>query len=258
MDDWDPDVYLQFEAERTRPAKDLSDNINLKNPQNIIDIGCGPGNSTGILANKWPGSKITGLEPSLTMIEKAKKDFPDLEWIHDKAENLNINNKYSLVFANSSLHWIENHRELIPKLWKIVDSEGAFAAQIVNFRGMPVFDAINLVAVSSKWNRNFSDDVWDSMELHDLGFYYEILHKLTKKILLWETLYYQILSDCQEIIDFLLPTGLKPFMSDLKDERDKKDFIEEIKIECNKLYKMQSDGKILFPFKRMFMIAYKD
>jgi trans-aconitate 2-methyltransferase len=167
MKDWNPGKYLLFKNERTQLAIDLAEKIkipaprggvlnpkgiNLNNPKNIIDIGCGPGNSTQILVNKRPNCNVVGLDSSKSMIEKAKNDYPNQIWIHEKAENIIGDEKYSLVFSNASLQWMDNHEILIPKLWNIVDDHGAFAAQIPDFENMPINSAINDVLKKEKWN----------------------------------------------------------------------------------------------------------
>ncbi len=112
MNEWNPEQYLQFKSERTQPAIDLVSRINIVEPQSIIDIGCGPGNSTQILVNRWPNSEVVGLDNSTTMIEKARKDYPKQKWIVDNAENIDPNSKYDLIFSNSTLQWIPHHEIL--------------------------------------------------------------------------------------------------------------------------------------------------
>jgi trans-aconitate 2-methyltransferase len=134
MNDWNPNQYLEFKNERNQPAIDLVARINLDSSKNIIDIGRGPGNSTQILVNKWPDSIITGLDSSKTMIAKAKEDYPKQIWICDNAENITSDKKYTLVFSNATLQWMDNHELLIPKLRNAVENNGAFAAQIPSLR----------------------------------------------------------------------------------------------------------------------------
>jgi len=256
MNDWNPNKYLVFKNERTQPAIDLVERIELVNPKNIIDIGCGPGNSTQILVNKYPNSAVVGLDSSKAMIEKAKADFPNQTWIHEKAENIGDEKKYSLVFSNAALQWIDNHEILIPKLWNLVDDNGAFAAQIPNFKPMPVNTAINNVLTKDKWNYGIKDNVPWNKQLYGLDYYYELLNKHSKKIVLWETHYCHIMSSIQGIIDFVHSTALKPYSEQLNDENKKQEFETEVLEECKKYYKEQSDGNILFPFQRMFVIAY--
>jgi trans-aconitate 2-methyltransferase len=208
------------------------------------------------LADKWADSIVIGLDSSQNMIEKAKKDYPNQIWIHDKAENITDGEKYSLVFSNASLQWMDNHEILIPKLWKIVDNGGVFAAQIPRFEIMPINIAIHNVLEKKKWNKCKENDYW-SNRLHGLDYYYELLSRFTEEIILWVTNYYHILPSLQAIIDFIHTTALKPYLDKLETDNDKQEFNEDILFECKKYYKEQSNGKVLFPFERMFIIAYK-
>jgi trans-aconitate 2-methyltransferase len=255
MKDWNPDKYLLFKNERTQPAVDLAEKINLNDPKNIIDIGCGPGNSAQILVSKWPNCNVVGLDSSRSMIEKAKNDYPNQTWIHEKAENIADDEKYSLVFSNASLQWMDNHETLIPKLWNAVDDNGAFAAQIPNFANMPVNFAINDALKKEKWNNRIKNITWNK-QLHGLSYYYELLSKYTNEIILWETRYYHIMESIKGIIDFVYSTALRPYLEQLT-ENEKREFVNEILDECKKYYKEQTNNKILFPFQRMFIIAYR-
>ncbi|MDR1108896.1 MAG: methyltransferase domain-containing protein [Spirochaetaceae bacterium] len=254
MKDWNPDNYLAFRNERTQPSIDLVEKIDLKNPKNIIDIGCGPGNSTQILLNKWPDSAIIGLDSSISMIEKAKKDYPHQTWIQGNAENITDENKYSLVFSNAALQWMDNHELLIPKLWNIVEDNGAFAAQISNLKRMPIYEVINTVLNKTRWNHQVKKH---ELNYNELGHYYELLSKYTREIILWETNYFHILPAIQRIVDFVHSTTLRPYLDQLNSEEEKKEFEADILEECKKRYKEQSNGKVLFPFHRIFIIAYK-
>ena len=125
MNEWNPEQYLQFKSERTQPVIDLVSRINIAHPRSIIDIGCGPGNSTQILVNRWPDSEVVGLDSSTTMIEKARQDYPAQKWIVDNAENIDPNRKYDLIFSNATLQWIHHHEILLPKLFDCVNPGGA-------------------------------------------------------------------------------------------------------------------------------------
>jgi len=256
MEDWNPSKYLAFKNERTQPSIDLVEKIDLKDPKNIIDIGCGPGNSTQILVNKYPNSVIVGLDSSKTMIEKAQNDYPNQTWIYEKAEYLTGDTKYSLVFSNAALQWIDNHETLIPSLWNLVEENGAFAAQIPCFQKMPINTALNIIAKKNKWNDSIKTRTWDN-EINDLKYYYELLSKHTEKIILWETHYFHIMPSMQGIIDFVRSTALRSYLGQLNTDDERQIFEEEIIEECYKHYTVQSNGNVLFPFIRMFMIAYK-
>jgi trans-aconitate 2-methyltransferase len=130
MPNWNPDQYLKFANERTQPSIDLAARINVENPKSIIDIGCGPGNSTRVLRQRWPESRISGLDSSVEMIKKAKEDFPELEWITADASTFKFDKKYDIVFSNAALQWMPAHELLLRRLMEILNANGALAVQV--------------------------------------------------------------------------------------------------------------------------------
>ena len=117
MSKWDPDTYLRFEKERTLPSRDLAAKVELRDPKNIIDIGCGPGNSTNVLRAVWPKAKVAGLDNSEEMITKAEAKYPGNKWILADVANWRPIEKYDLVFSNATLQWIPDHKHVLRLLF---------------------------------------------------------------------------------------------------------------------------------------------
>jgi trans-aconitate 2-methyltransferase len=253
--DWNPELYLKFKNERIQPCIDLVSRINIENPEKIIDIGCGPGNSAQILAQKWPNSRITGIDNSLAMLEKAKNDYPKQEWKIMDAENMIIEEKYDIVFSNSTIQWIPDHKRLINNFIRIIENNGALAIQIPMYQRMPISQAIDRVSKRDPWN-NQTKGCFDMFTFHLSDFYYDQLTGQVELIDLWETSYYHIMNSHEAIIEMIRSTGLKPYLNRLESEQDKTEFENEVLREIKKEYPNQKDGKVLFPFERLFFIAY--
>jgi trans-aconitate 2-methyltransferase len=254
--DWNPQLYLKYGNERTQPSIDLVARINLASPGSVIDIGCGPGNSTQVLANRWPRADIVGLDSSPAMIEKARADFPNRRWILGDAAALDENERYDLVFSNATLQWLPDHEALIPKLFSIVKDDGALAVQVPQFDRMEVSEAIGKVVQKERW-RPLARGYESRFTFHDPGFYYDCLSDLAGKVDLWVTDYIHILPSHRSLVDFCRGAGLKPVLDLLPSDNDRLRFEEEVLEEVTSLYPKQSDGKVLFPFKRLFFIGYK-
>jgi trans-aconitate 2-methyltransferase len=253
--DWDPQLYLKYKNERTRPSEDLIGRIKLLNPATIIDVGCGPGNSTQILAERWPKSKITGIDSSQSMIEKARQDFPDHEWIIGDAACFEHRSNFDIVFSNATIQWIPDHEKLIPKLASIVNKGGALAIQVPMFNKMPLSEAIERIAGNRRWKSRL-DDCSKLFTYHNTGFYYDILYKLSPDIDLWITTYIHILDSHDSMIEWIGSTGMKPYIDRLDLDEEKKIFENEVLTEIKKCYPEQADMKVLFPFQRLFFIVY--
>lgn len=254
--DWNPELYLKFNKERTQPSIDLVSRINFDKPEKIIDIGCGPGNSTRILNLRWPDSKIVGADNSPAMIEKAKKDYPEQEWRILDAGTHEFNETFDIVFSNATLQWIPDHSRLLKKFYNLLPDKGILAVQIPLFWDMPVGKAISEIAAESLW-ASLTKGVTEIFTIHDHSFYYDHLSEIFPSIDIWESDYIHILDSQLSILEMIRSTGLKPFLDRLATEAAKKEFEDRVLEKIIKDYPLQKNGKVLFPFKRLFFIAKK-
>ena len=256
MREWDPDQYLQFKRERTQPSIELVARIQMDDPRTIIDIGCGPGNSTQILLRRWPHADILGLDKSEKMIQKARQDYPHQKWIVGDASTLETRQTYDIVFSNAAIHWIPEHDVLLRRLFQIVNKNGILAVQVPANQESPLFKSILRVSRSAKWSA-FTKGREESITYHDAGYYYGQLALYTKEIVIWETIYYHIMQSHEELIDWYKGTAMKPFLDSLPNDESRDEFKREVLIECQKDYPLQRDRRILYPFKRIFFTARK-
>lgn len=252
---WDPSEYLKFKDERTRPSIDLVSRINIFSPETVIDIGCGPGNSTEVLKKRWPGCTITGIDNSPEMIEKAKQDFPDQKWHIQDASCIDSNTKYDVVFSNAAIQWIPDHEKLVPDFLQLVRANGALAIQTPLFNGMPVRNIIDdtFKDVTGKDDFNINN----IFTFHDAQFYYDLLANIVERLEMWETSYIHIMDSHKKIIEMIRSTGMKPYLESIDDIDTKLEFEKNILNRTEAVYKTEKNGKVLFPFRRLFFIAYK-
>jgi trans-aconitate 2-methyltransferase len=228
----------------------------LEDPQTIIDIGCGPGNSTQILRKRWPRARIIGLDKSEKMIERARLDHPELTWIVGDASTLETDRKYDIVFSNAAIHWIPDHHRLIPRLFQIVAKGGILAIQVPANHESPLYRIIINVARSTKWSA-FTSGCEGLITYHTAEYYYNELVSLTKDITLWETTYYHILKSHQDLVAWYKSTAMKPILESLPTDENREEFEQAVLSACKEQYPRQSDGRILYPFKRLFFTARK-
>jgi trans-aconitate 2-methyltransferase len=151
MTEWNAGHYLKYGDERTRPAWDLAARIQLEAPQKIVDLGCGPGNSTQVLRSRWPDADITGIDSSSTMIENARRDWPDHNWLQADISGWTGNSPYDLVFSNAALQWIPNHHLLMPHLLSLVAQGGVLAFQIPSSVFAVVRTLIHEISCDPEW-----------------------------------------------------------------------------------------------------------
>jgi trans-aconitate 2-methyltransferase len=256
MADWDPALYLRFADERTQPSIDLVSRIGLESPGKIVDLGCGPGNSTQTLFRRWPESDILGLDSSGAMIERARADFPGRRWEVGDAAKFDASEGFDLVFSNATLQWIPDHEALIPRLFHGVKKGGALAFQVPRFNTMPISLAIEAVAGRPEWAR-YTAGIGGLFTYRDASFYYDALSGLAARIDLWETGYLHVLESRKALLDFVRSTALRPYHSSLPGDEERSRFDEKLLDELKTRYPLQADGKLLFPFVRLFVIGYK-
>lgn len=253
---WDPQQYLKFERERTQPSIDLAARIEVANPRRIIDLGCGPGNSTAVLHRRWPDAEITGLDSDEEMLRAAGREYPQHTWVQADAGIWQENGGYDIVFSNALLQWLPDHAAVINHWFQAVETSGALAVQIpVNFKS-PIHQHILEVANDPRWSDQLAS-AKRALYAQDPGGYYEILSPLSNRIELWLTEYCHILSCAEDIIQWMRGTSLRPFLAALDNSENRERFEAEVLARVEKSYPPQSDGRVLFPFRRLFFIAYK-
>lgn len=257
MSDWKPNLYLTYEKERTQPSIDLVTRIDNEDPKRIIDIGCGPGNSTNILKLRWPQAEIVGLDNSVAMLDEAKLKYSGIDWVcADATDDLTNLGKFDVVFSNAAIQWMPNQDFLIKKLYGMLNNNGVLAVQVPCTKHMPIHtELIKLISIE-KWKIHYSSFV-EGYSKHTADFYYDILCDLTKEIDLWETRYFHIMNTHSDIVKWYSGSGLRIYLDCLKDEELNADFIRDYEDTLKCAYPIQSDGRILFPFTRIFFMAKK-
>jgi trans-aconitate 2-methyltransferase len=256
MPTWDPGVYLHFANQRTQPAIDLIARVRLTNPARVIDLGCGPGNSTAVLRQRWPDADIIGLDSSADMLTAAAQSHPAGKWILADAAAWQADLPFDLVFSNAALQWIPNHPALFTHLMAQVAPSGALAVQVPAHYSSPLHQVTLEVTNNPAW-RQLMDEPQHALTYKTPAGYYAVLQPLAHEVDLWETEYYHIVDDPQAIVTWFRGTGLRPFLAALETDEQRRHFEQLILEGYTRAYPPQADGRILFPFRRLFMVAYR-
>ncbi|HVU25517.1 MAG TPA: methyltransferase domain-containing protein [Opitutus sp.] len=258
MPTWDSQQYLKFSAERTQPAVDLAARIALDAPRRVIDLGCGPGNSTAVLARRWPGVELTGLDSSPAMIATAQADFPEFAWHTGDiaAWSAPANAPFDVVFSNAALQWVPDHARLLPHLFAQVAPGGACAFQVPANFDAPPHRLMRELAASPAWRAHF-DPPPREWHAHSPEFYYDLLSPVAARLDLWTTTYIHVLEDVDAIIAWYRGTGLRPWLDRLPDGAMRARFLAEYRAALAPHFPPRPDGRVLFPFHRLFAIAYR-
>ncbi len=254
MADWNPDLYLKFQMERDRPALDLIRSIDMDEPRRIVDLGCGPGNSTGLLMARWPEAEIIGIDSSPSMIGKAQVACPGASFLTtDMCADLRHLGAFDIVFANASLQWVSDQARLMPCLFEMVGPKGVFAAQIPQYDQMPISKAIGKLVASTRWSALLGD-VDPGYHFNPDKSYYDWCSGPGIDVRMWSTEYYHVMEGHDKIIEMMMSTGLKTYLEHIGGD-DAQEFISSIRERLMSVYPLQGDGMVLFPFKRLFVVA---
>jgi trans-aconitate 2-methyltransferase len=256
MDAWSSKQYLLYEAERTQPAFDLAAKIPLKDPAEIADIGCGPGNSTAVLARRFPNAHITGIDSSEDMVAQAKTSCPALDFmVLDASCGLYaLGSGFDVVFSNACIQWVPDHRRLIPEMLGLLKKGGVLAVQTPMNYKEPIHRLIGEVTFSPGWSPYFhTPRIFHNLEQ---GEYFDLLSDHASDFILWETVYMHRLKSHGDVLEWYRGTGLRPYLNALPGEK-REDFEREIYERIAAEYPLQKNGEVLFRFPRFFFIAVK-
>ncbi len=259
MPTWNPARYLQFAEERSRPCHDLADRVKITSPRTIIDLGCGPGSSTAVLAARWPDAAITGLDSSPEMIAAAGERFPGRHWIANDIEGwaATERTRFDLVFSNAALQWVREHNVVIPRLFDRVRSEGALAVQIPSAWESPARREMRALAASPGWALRMARARVADWHSENAVYYYDLLAPLAARLDVWETEYLHVMDSVSAIVDWYRGSGMRPFLEALGTEEEREAFAAEYAGRIAPHYPPRPNGKLLFPFRRIFIVAYK-
>ena len=251
---WSAGQYVKFEDERTRPARDLLDHVPLVDARHIVDIGCGPGNSTELLVERFPGAKTVGLDSSPEMLTAARKRLPDVEFLEADIAAWQPVGPVDLLYANAVFQWVPRHEVVLAGLLESLPSGGVLALQMPDNLAEPTHLLMAEVARSEPWAEAYSGyDVARAM-LPAPARYYDLLEPFASRIDIWHTIYNHPLADAAAIVEWVKGTGLRPWLDPLS-EAQRRDYLAEYTRRIALAYPPLRDGKVLLRFPRLFIVA---
>jgi trans-aconitate 2-methyltransferase len=251
---WSAAQYLKFERERTRPVRDLVAGIPNAEVAQAADIGCGPGNSTEVLRERYPSAQIVGVDSSPDMIKAARARLPDIAF--DIADISEWRPKASLdvILANAVLQWIPDHETLFPALIGRLKPGGALAAQMPDNLEEPSHRLMGEVASGGPWAAKLKDAAAARTERRPADWYFRLVRLHAAHVDVWRTTYFHPLAGARAIVEWLKGTGLRPFLDPL-DESEREAFLARYEEAIAKAYPAEADGTVLLPFPRLFVVV---
>lgn len=256
MADWNAEQYLKFEDERTRPARDLLAQIPIADARKVIDIGCGPGNSTELLVKRWPQAAVTGIDTSADMLRQARERLPGHSFVEANVAHYSPPAGVDVLFANAVFQWVPDHVRQLKRLLAGLPTGGALAVQMPDNLDEPSHILMREIAHQEPFRKQLAD----AAQLRDLlpkpGAYYDALRPLCSRLEIWHTVYNHALDNAEAIVEWVKGTGLRPFVDPL-DPPQRKAYLAEYTARVAASYLPRADGKVLLRFPRLFVVAVR-
>jgi trans-aconitate 2-methyltransferase len=251
--DWRADAYRRFEAERTRPAADLLARTPPGARRRIVDLGCGPGNSTALLAESHPQATIVGLDSSPDMLAAARARLPGVdfrqgdiaEWSDPSAD---------LVFANAALQWVPDHIGVMRRLAAELPAHGCVAVQMPDNEDEPSHALMREIAATARFRDKLAGAATAREPIGAFADYDDALSASCETVDIWRTTYVHRLAGPDAIVAWLESTGLRPFLNPL-DADERAEFLALYRAGIARAYPPRAGGGALLPFPRLFVVA---
>jgi trans-aconitate 2-methyltransferase len=252
MSSWDPAQYLKFSQPRLRPALELLARVQLDAPAVVYDLGCGTGALTGIMAERWPGAAVTGVDESADMLERAGS-ASNVRWLHQDIATWSPQGAADLIFSNAALHWLPDHETLLRRLIGFLAPAGVLAVQMPRNFSAPSHLAIAEAAREGRWRARLEPLLRES-PVAEPRWYLDLLSSLGVRVDLWQTEYFQILSGENPVKEWTKGTWLQPLLAALA-EPERTEFEAAYARRVARAYPPRADGTTVLPFLRLFFIA---
>lgn len=252
---WDPKVYLAFDEERTRPARELLARIASDVPARVADLGCGPGNSTELLATRWPKAELEGIDNSPDMLADAHKRGFRCAWSLGDIATWAPEHPYNVIFSNAAMQWVRDHAQVLPNIVRHLVRGGVFAFQVPRNFTEPCHTIIHDLATEPRWRETLAG-VRDWWNVGTPESYFDFLEPYAESIDIWETRYVQVLDGEDAVYRWMSGTGLRPY-ADALAGAERAAFLEAYRQRVAEAYPRRASGVTLYPFQRLFCVMKK-
>jgi trans-aconitate 2-methyltransferase len=252
---WSAEQYVAFEDERTRPVRDLLNAVQDIDARLVVDLGCGPGNSTEVLAARFPGAVVKGVDNSAEMIEAARRRLPKLSFEKAAIESWAEPGPFDAILANAVFQWVPDHSTVLPGLMARLAKGGSLAIQMPDNLEEPAHRLMRKVATEGPWAEKLSSAAAARTSLGGADWYYEMLRPHSARVDVWRTIYHHPLAGGLDgIVEWFKGSGLRPFLAPL-DANEQAAYLARYREQLAEEYRTLPDGTVLLPFPRLFIVA---
>lgn len=251
---WDAAQYGKFAEQRMRPGLDLLARIPMADPQVVVDLGCGSGSLTQMLAQRWPHSRVVGVDASPEMLATARTTTPGITFQEADVEEWQPDNPVDVVYSNAALHWVGDHARLFPRLFRYVKPGGCLAVQMPDNWDQPSHTIPEQILESPEWPQS-ARAAFLRHPVAAVSDYQAWLDEATD-LEMWRTTYFQTLVGEDPVLEWVRGSVLAPVLAAMDDQL-RASFEATLAEAYAAAYPLEPDGTTLFPFSRFFVVAVR-
>ncbi|MFM2129438.1 MAG: High confidence in function and specificity [Pseudomonadota bacterium] len=251
---WNPAQYLKFAGPRLRPAVDLLARVPIEAPTTVYDLGCGAGQTVALLAARFPGAQVMGVDSSAEMLADARRSFPEHRFVAGDIAAFRAVPPAHLVFSNAALQWLPDHDRLLPRLFGEVRVGGVLAVQVPRVDDSPRMSVLRELAGDPRWAARALPRLQPGPLAPEAC--YDLLAPAAASLDIWEAEYLHVLEGDDPVVEWTRGAGGAAVLAELeKDERE--EFLARYTAAMRAAYPRRKDGTTLLPFRRLFIVAVR-
>lgn len=255
MSSWDPGLYARFGGERERPARDLLAAVSHDGPRTVADLGCGAGGLARACADRWPDAVVSGFDASAEMLARASAVPSRVAWMLADIARWTPDAPVDLIVSNAALHWLPDHATLFPRLVSHLAPGGMLAVQMPRNHDAPSHRIIREVAADGPWAAALGSAAPPPPVAPGTD-YFDLLAPHASRLDVWETEYLHVLSGPDPVLQWIMGTTVRPLLDALDGVPALRDaLLAALRERLAAAYPARSDGRTLYPFRRLFLIA---
>jgi trans-aconitate 2-methyltransferase len=255
-EDWSAKQYLKFEDERTRPPRDLLAQIPLTNPRRVVDLGCGPGNSTELLIERFPNAEVIGVDSSPDMLRQARERVSHCTFVEGDLETWMPEPGTDLLFGNAVFQWLPDHPQVLARLLTALPKGGVLAVQMPDNTQEPALQLMEKVGADGPWADAIAKSNAARNDLMRPEGFYDLLRPLCSHLDIWHTHYNHIMPNHAGVVEWFKGSSLRPFYSVLEGAA-REQYLAAYTDAIARAYSVRYDGKVILKFPRLFILAVR-
>jgi len=253
---WDPRQYARYADERARPFFELLARVDIDDPADVVDLGCGPGGLTATFVERWPAAVVVGVDSSAEMVDAAAEHAVPgrLSFVHADVATWQPAGPVDLIVANAVFQWVPAHLELLPRIVSWLRPGGALAFQVPDNFDQPSHTLLRDLRTSTRWRDHVGAGADRTVGVERPETYLETLLGLGLTADVWQTTYLHVLAGEDAVLEWVKGTALRPVLSALGSDEERQEFVEEYAAALRSAYPPRPWGT-LFTFRRTIAVA---